>query len=970
MKMKNTHFKRTRLATSLSLILSAGILSPTFAAEEASAKEDAIEVIEVTGIRSSLIKSTDLKREASGVVDAITAEDIGKFPDTNLAESLQRITGVSIDRVNGEGSKVTVRGFGPDFNLVLLNNRAMPTAQIDSFSTRSFDFANLAAESVSAVEIFKTGKANLSSGGIGSTINISTARPFDKTGLVASFGAKGNYDSGVEEGDDITPEFSGILSNTFADDTFGALVSASYKRRDSTSKYASIDGWRQNIHGELNPNADVVDENENPYGNTFYARNVGLGIENVERERLNAQVALQYEPSDELLITADYTYSKLEDDKNSDTFGYWFSGPGNATSAHINKNGTFDYVTEVGGDYSSTMFRGANKNENKSLGLNIKWQATENLALAFDIHDSEATAAGVDSNGATETFFILGGLNVADKTYDATGTQIPLLSSTWANPNPAGEPHLLPEHYASLFAGVRAAQNKSDVTQFQFDGIWVNESDDAVASIDFGLAYTEMETHAQGSYTGPISAGWYGNMGMWADDLEYTGLGGDFLSDFSGGGNDMQIPYYYNYDQDAAMATAEGLYDVEYVAAPWTDDHKIKEETISGYIQVNIESEFNKMPLNIVAGMRYEQTDVSANSMQQDAVNMVWLNPTEWQTVFSDDFTFSDETNDYKEFLPNLDISLEVTDDIITRFSYSKTITRPSLQAMRATTSLTAQPKVGSRTGFAGNTALKPYSSDNLDFSVEYYYDEGSYVSAGWFNKEVENFLLDTISTQQFAQLRDPYIGSAAEDARAAIIDSGGTPSDEAVFQWLLDNGYGDANNNIPQSAQDPIADWNISRPNNVEDLNIHGWELAVQHWFWDTGFGLAANYTAVSGDTEYDSEAVDVQFALPGLSDSANFSVFYDKNDLQIRLAYNWRDEFLSATGQAEAGGPAPQFTEAFGQLDASISYQVTENFSVSFEGVNILEEEMRIYGRYSEQMLRAQENYARYSLGARYVF
>ncbi|MGL1957730.1 MAG: TonB-dependent receptor [Colwellia sp.] len=965
-----TQFKKSKLATCLSLVFGVSSFTPVFAAEDSVKADSAVEVIEVTGIRSSLIKSTDLKREASGVVDAITAEDIGKFPDTNLAESLQRITGVSIDRVNGEGSKVTVRGFGPNFNLVLLNNRIMPTAQVESESTRSFDFSNLAAESVSAVEIFKTGKANLSSGGIGSTINISTARPFDNDGLVASFGVKANHDLVVDDGDDITPELSGIISNTFADNTFGALVSASYKKRDSTTKYASIDGWRQNIHAELNPNAVVVDENENPYGNTFYARNVGYGIENTARERLNAQVSLQYAPSDDLLVTADYTYSKLEDETNNDSFGYWFSGPGNATSAHINKNGTFDYVSEVDGDYSSTMTTGKNKNENKSLGLNIKWQATNNLSLAFDVHNSEATAAGVDSNGASSTFFIMGGLNVADKTYDATSTDIPLLSSTWTTQNPDGEPHLLAEHYASLFAGVRAAQNKSDVSQFQFDGTWINENDDAVASIDFGVAYTKMETHAQGSYTGPISAGWYGNTGIWADDLEYVGLGSDFLGEFSGGGSDMLIPYYYNYDQDAAMATAEDLYDVEYIAAPWTDDHKIKEETTSAYVQVNIDSEFNNMPLNIVAGMRYEQTDVSASSMQQEAESLVWLNPTEWQTVFSDDFSFSDETHDYKEFLPNLDISLEITDDVVTRFSYSKTITRPSLGAMRATTSLTAQPKVGSRTGFAGNTALKPYSSDNLDFSVEYYYDEGSYVSAGWFNKEVRNFLLNTISTQQFNQLRDPYIGSAAEEARAEIIADGGTPSDEAVFQWLLDNGHGDANNNVPQSEQNPIADWKISRPDNVEDLNIHGWEIAAQHWFWDTGFGIAANYTTVSGDTEYDVEATDEQFALPGLSDSANFSIFYDKNDLQVRVAYNWRDEFLSGMGQAEAGGPAPQFTESFGQLDASISYQVTEGLSVSFEGVNILEQELRIFGRYSEQMLRAQGNSARYSLGARYVF
>ena len=131
--------------------------------------------IVITGIRASLRQSQDIKRNAQGVVDAISAEEMGKFPDTNLAESLQRITGVSIDRSNGEGSKVTVRGFGPDFNLVLLNGRQMPASGLGSCceapASRSFDFANLASEGIAAVEVYKSGRATLPTGGIGSVIN-------------------------------------------------------------------------------------------------------------------------------------------------------------------------------------------------------------------------------------------------------------------------------------------------------------------------------------------------------------------------------------------------------------------------------------------------------------------------------------------------------------------------------------------------------------------------------------------------------------------------------------------------------------------------------------------------------------------------------------------------------------------------------------------------------------------------------
>ena len=185
--MSKNNFKKTKLATSLSLVLGVGASLPVMAEESASD----IEVISVTGIRGSLMKSMDYKRDASGVVDAISAEDIGKFPDTNLAESLQRITGVSIDRVNGEGSKVTVRGFGPDYNLVTLNGRQMPTANINDTSasdSRSFDFQNLASEGVSAVEVYKTSNATIATGGIGSTINLVTLKPLTNPGLKATVG--------------------------------------------------------------------------------------------------------------------------------------------------------------------------------------------------------------------------------------------------------------------------------------------------------------------------------------------------------------------------------------------------------------------------------------------------------------------------------------------------------------------------------------------------------------------------------------------------------------------------------------------------------------------------------------------------------------------------------------------------------------------------------------------------------------
>ena len=193
------------------------VVNPAFAQDAKGGSGDTQQMgtIEVTGLRNSLESSMNIKRDANGIVDAISAEDIGKFPDTNLAEALQRITGISIERRDGEGAQVTVRGFGPEFNMVTLNGRTIPGAE--GFSngdqvtggvgsgTRAFNFAQLSADAVSGVEVYKTGRASEPSGGIGATIDIKTARPFDHNGLVASAGAKLMKDESQTIGSDITP---------------------------------------------------------------------------------------------------------------------------------------------------------------------------------------------------------------------------------------------------------------------------------------------------------------------------------------------------------------------------------------------------------------------------------------------------------------------------------------------------------------------------------------------------------------------------------------------------------------------------------------------------------------------------------------------------------------------------------------------------------------------------------------------
>ena len=207
------------------------------------------------------------KRDAQGVSDGIIAEDIGKFPDTNLAESMQRITGVSIDRTAiGEGSRVTVRGVGPDFNLVTLNGRQMPGTTIEATSSsdsRSFDFANLASEAVAGVQVYKTSLARLPTGGMGATINIKTARPLDAPDGVANIGAKFVFDDSVENGDTATPEISGIFSHASIDGRWGVGITASYQDRNLGYNQAAVaSGFRTNF-GDNSGWGSLPDEGSN-----------------------------------------------------------------------------------------------------------------------------------------------------------------------------------------------------------------------------------------------------------------------------------------------------------------------------------------------------------------------------------------------------------------------------------------------------------------------------------------------------------------------------------------------------------------------------------------------------------------------------------------------------------------------------------------------------------------------------------
>ena len=375
-----------------------------------AADTNKLETVVVTGIRQSLTTSLNLKRESRGLVDGIVAEDIGKFPDTNLAESMQRIAGVSIDRnSSGEGSRVTVRGVGPDFNMVLLNGRQMPTSMINQLNqgasgSRAFDFANLSSDSISALEVYKTSRAESPTGGIGATINVKTARPLDLRERVASIGVKANYDASVGrlpseiQGSKATPEVSGIYSDTFADRTIGIAISGSYSKRSSGSNNAyTQNGWLSEAWNAPTgafakaPNPDGTFsglipglQNAPTSGLYTHTNDMRYSVTGLDRERLNGQAVLQFAPSKDLKFTVDYTTAtntvKSKNIENSSWFGPSFSGALNGSPASTFTSGpvatpivqtaTWDGTH----DYAMGAGQFAQKTKLNSVGFNADWK--------------------------------------------------------------------------------------------------------------------------------------------------------------------------------------------------------------------------------------------------------------------------------------------------------------------------------------------------------------------------------------------------------------------------------------------------------------------------------------------------------------------------------------------------------------------------------------------------------------------
>ena len=404
-------------------------------------------------------------------------------------------------------------------------------------------------------------------------------------------------------------------------------------------------------------------------------------------------------------------------------------------------------------------------------------------------------------------------------------------------------------------------------------------------------------------------------------------------------------------------------------AGPLSDSTIVEEEIASLYTQIVIEDEFNGMPFNAVLGLRYEDAETKSVGTDSPPSGVSWNNANEW-TYIAGESQRSSGSGKTQFWLPSLDIDMEVIDDVVTRFSYSRSIARPGIDQLGSTRSFPGTPNVGTRLVDQGNPELLPYISDNFDLSVEWYYDEGSYVSVGYFNKEVDNWIVASSVQTTFPDLglRDPQNGPRAAQAEQDLIDAGQPVTNQNLFDQINAN-LGNTTPPLPpilEAPDDPLMVFSASTFDNLEDANLFGMEFAIQHMFGESGWGVQANATIVNGDVEADPDILSKQFALTGLSDTANFTVFFENDMFSARVAYNWRDEFLSGFGEFDT----PIFVEDYQQVDANFTWFASDRLAVFLEGINITEETQRSFFRYPEQFQRGAQYGARWSIGARYNF
>ena len=941
----------------------------------------------VTGIRSSLKQSLDVKRDSNQVVDAITAEDVGKFPDNNIAESLQRITGVAIDRSGGEGQFITVRGLGPEFNTVTLNNRTLATDN----DGREFSFDVLSSDIIQRAEVFKTSTPNLQSGGIGAVVNIVTARPFDRPGTHITASATGTYDTLREE---VSPEGTLVGSWTNDEGTFGLVGGLSYSDRKTQRDRVLTNGFSERS------GAGFIDLQPSATGGTIFdtsgfiadpatafdangdgvidpalegATIIGTGLpagtrvqqqaivsrDIQDRQRITANGTAQFRPSDTVEITVDGLYSEFDIESFDTQFSGFFSPPfinpvidANGTVTSFSRPG-LDFlaanpgITGTGPSQNDNVLTSANrKAETYLIGGNLDWELSDSVTANFDISTSKATRDG------TNPFVVLGALAPVSPLI-----QLPNDAEITTLTNIVGAQDTSIQRLH--FVNVNRTQVEDEIFETKGHLDWAaNNAMNTIISVGASYsdrtksrdvfdnfsptqgggifcAYCGYATDFDDSILSQVNLNGFLSGVSGADRIPLNFLTASFADAFAQLNSDAAISDP-NRSGRGALSDAElrarrdasnsifGFYEPEFNPA---GSFAVDEKVYSVFFNSSWEASLGDVPFAANFGFRIARTETTSSGVDQPVRQFRESDGDTQLIAIFDAPTNVSIDNTYSNFLPSANIKFDVAEDKIVRLAVSKTVTRPTLTALGVANSFGGRANAPTSTG--GNPTLEAFESTNFDASFEWYMDDVSFFGLSGFYKDFGNFL----------------------EART-----------EPIVRQVVFPG-GNASNPGPSDVTRDIT-FLDTRTRNGETGSIFGLEVAAQKAF-DNGLGFSASYTYVDSSIDRLPGSGNEDLDYNGLSPhSFNVSGFYESGPIQARVTYNYRDEFLVAAFSDQG---EPRQRESYGQLDLSAAYDINDMLQVFAEGINVLDEDTRDFSRFQNRFLTYEDTGSRFALGVR---
>ncbi len=954
----NTLFKKNTLALCI-MALTAPALAQTAATET-------VEEVVITGTRANLENSQEIKRNSSTFVDAISADDIGSLPDKSVTESLQRIPGIALERFAAaadpdhfsiEGSGITLRG--------LPQTRSEFNGR-DSFSAnsgRGLSFQDVPPELMAKVEVFKNQSADMIEGGISGAVNLTTRKPFDSADQIIAFTATADY---ADLSKETEPSFSGLYSNQWNTEAgdFGFLVSMADSQLTTRT-----DGVRQ---GRLPRDAngtpiqsDVVIDGQTV--KRWVPLNAGLNTTTQERERKGASLVAQWrDPTGNFESTFEY----LRSDSSQTWTEHALNQDDNAGTPSADS--TYDGVSFTSGTLLNIdgMDITTRNNHKTSLvedySLHFKYTPTDELTLTADVQYVDAATKGFDAT-------IIGHVKASAKA-DFRGDNA---SVTMLPPTDAASPDdyfVDPANYFYRAAMDHIEDNDGDEGAFRLDAKY-DLNGDFAKSVEAGLRFSDREQTTRWSkYNwGVLSEGWSGGKKFFDGIHDVTPWDGahngdnyaapasqvfapdNFFRDSKTGvqGNSVLVPSEALVkDYATFLAAVKPFGFVDLASRTGANGHyldneinQITETNQAVYAKLNFGNSDDTLLGNI--GLRYvevENDSVGALTYAtQISPNLVPLLPPD-DVLFSDGKQGPRNTvsNSSKEFLPSLSLKYSLSDDIQARFGVSKAISYPDLGNIRNYTSIypvltvvndtngQAQSASVTYNANSGNPHLKPMESVNYDSTIEWYFAKGGSVFAGIFYKDLSNFFASASVPTSFT------------------------------------------NNGVTRTVD-------VDMPINQGDAGLTGFEFGYQQ-FYDMlpapfdGLGAQFNITLLDQSGTVPNSGLDnsnppdatpglapvpiFKVPLQGLSETTfNLVGMYEKGDISVRLAYNWRSDYLLTTRDVIT--KLPIYSEASGQLDAAISYKLTDNFKIALEGSNLLDETTRTLMQVDEAGTKLKRNF-----------